>query len=68
MGEQRIYKLPVWQTIKGAYGFIWAEKRAWLTYGSGPAIFVSLLALATFTFVTVQFGIAPLPKGLQFTP
>jgi len=33
-----------------------------------PAIFVSLLALATFTFVTVQFGIVPLPKGLQFTP
>lgn len=50
-----MYKLSVWQTIKEAYAFIWAERRSWLTYGLGPVI---LVCAAPFLLFGAALGLS----------
>ena len=50
-----MYKLPVWQTIKDGYSFIWAERRAWLDYALGPILVIAALLVGIFTILGPSF-------------
>jgi hypothetical protein len=50
-----MYKLPVWQTIKDGYSFIWAERRAWLGYALGPILVIAALLVGIFTILGPNF-------------